>query len=141
VSRRALGQAAVALVLAALGAELACYSALLSPTGPRIGASQPFGFGLLVALVGVPVSVALGLLATRRRLLAAVPLLSWLVVVLAASSRSADGSVVLAGGPFQLSSSLVTVGGLLAGALALGALPTLLGVRAEAALGRPDRHG
>lgn len=112
------------VLLVALGVLLAAWGAFLVPAGPVVGRATPLSIGAAIALVGNPGAVWLGLVLTRSRGGALLPLLGWLVAAFLLSTSRPNGSVILAGGgSLQLVSLLFLLGGLVAGLAAAVLLP------------------
>jgi len=108
-------QRALGGVLVGLGAvELGVLECFLVPF--RIGGT-PVPLALLLALVGNVVLTRLMYRVTAHRLATAVPVVAWLLLVLALAARTDEGDLVV---PGTWPGLLFLFGGTIAGALTLG---------------------
>ncbi len=118
------------MVGALAGVLLGVVSGLLVPTGPDVG-SVTLSVGCALALLGLPVLVLGAVRLSAVGLLAAAPLVGWLVAALALSESQlvSPGDVLLEARP---ASYVYLFGGVLAGAVAASTAPALLPRRAPA---------
>ena len=94
-------------VLLILGATLGVLGSFFLAAGPRSGGTLLLPVGLLIALIGHPVAVLLGLWTTGTRAGTLTPLIGWSMVVLPLSVGTAEGDVILPGNTLSIGFLLV----------------------------------